>query len=87
MAWSTAMARMLRAGIAAASGDPRAAAARHAAAASAMDAQGMKLHAAAARMRAGELDPRTRHDAAQARARFVAEGVACPERYAAMLAP
>jgi hypothetical protein len=87
MPWSTAMARLLRAGIAAAAGDPREAAARHATAATAMDAQGMKLHAAAARMRAGELDPRTRQDAAQARARFAGEGVVSPERYASMLAP
>jgi hypothetical protein len=81
------MARLLRAGIAAMRTPPAQAAQAYASAAMSLEAEGMKLHAAAARMRAGALDPRRREDAARARARFIEEEVRVPERFATMLAP
>ena len=66
---------------------PAEAAKLYASAATALDAEGMKLLGAAARMRAGALDPRRRDDAARARARFLEEDVRVPERFATMLAP
>jgi hypothetical protein len=87
MRWSSAMARLLRAGLTALRDAPVEAARVYASAAGSLDAEGMKLHAAAARMRAGTLDPRRRDDAARARARFVEEDVRVPERFMAMLAP
>jgi hypothetical protein len=87
MRWSSAMARLLRAGIAALRDAPVEAARVYASAAAALEAEGMKLHAAAARMRAGGFDPRRCDDAARARARFLEEEVRVPERFATMLAP
>ncbi|HEX3343874.1 MAG TPA: hypothetical protein VHS09_04840, partial [Polyangiaceae bacterium] len=87
MRWSSAMAKLLFAGVAALRDPPEGAARGYATAATSLDAQGMKLHAAAARMRAGALDPRRREDAGRARARFVDEEVRVPERFATMLAP
>jgi hypothetical protein len=87
MGWSSAMARLLRAAIASLGDDPARAGLLYASAATALDAQGMKLHAAAARLRAAEVDPRTRGQTARARARFDDEGVRAPERFASMLAP
>ncbi|HEY5241337.1 MAG TPA: hypothetical protein VIJ22_07725, partial [Polyangiaceae bacterium] len=87
MRWSSAMARLLRAGVTAVRDAPEEAAKLYASAATSLDAEGMKLHAAAARMRAGVLDPRRRSAAARARARFVEEDVRAPERFATMLAP
>jgi hypothetical protein len=85
--WASAMARLLRAGVAALRGARVEAAQAYASAAKSLEAEGMKLHAAAARIRAAELDPRRRDDAARARARFVEEDVRAPDRFAAMLAP
>jgi hypothetical protein len=87
MRWSSAMARLLRAGVAALRDTPVEAAQAYASAATSLEAEGMKLHAAAARMRAGVLDPRRRDDATRARGRFVEEEVRVPERFATMLAP
>jgi hypothetical protein len=87
MRWSSAMARLLRAGIASLRDAPVRAAQLYASAAASLEAEGMKLHASAARMRAGVLDPRRRDDAARARARFLEEEVRVPERFGAMLAP
>ncbi|HEY3818807.1 MAG TPA: AAA family ATPase [Polyangiaceae bacterium] len=87
MRWSSAMARLLRAGVSALGSPPEEAAGTYASAARSLDAEGMKLHAAAARMRAGVLDPRRRDDAARARTRFDEEEVRVPERFATMLAP
>jgi hypothetical protein len=87
MRWSSAMARLLQAGVLSLRGEPIEAAKVYASAASALEAEGMKLHAAAARMHAGALDPRRRDDAGRARGRFVEEEVRVPERFATMLAP
>jgi hypothetical protein len=87
MRWSSAMARLLRAGVKALRDAPGEAAKVYASAATSLDAEGMKLHAAAARMRAGTLDPRRRSQATGARARFIEEDVRAPERFATMLAP
>jgi hypothetical protein len=87
MRWSSAMARLLRAGMSALREPPAEAAERYASAARSLDAQGMKLHAAAARIRAGALDPRRRDEGARARARFLEEDIRVPERFATMLAP
>jgi hypothetical protein len=87
MRWSSSMARLLRAGFAALRDEQAGAAQGYASAAASLEAEGMKLHAAAARMRAGALDPRRREDAARARARFIEEEVRVPERFATMLAP
>jgi hypothetical protein len=87
MRWSSAMARVLRAAIASLEGEPLRAARLYSAAACALDAEGMKLHAASARLRGGDFDPRTRLERERARARFVEEDVRVPERFAAMLAP
>jgi hypothetical protein len=87
MRWSSAMARLLRAGIGAMRHSPAQAAQAYASAAMSLEAEGMKLHASAARIRAGALDPRRRDDAARARGRFLEEEVRVPERFATMLAP
>jgi hypothetical protein len=79
MGWSSAMASLLRAGIASlVPGRPSSR--LYASAAEMLDAQGMKLHAAAARLRAGG-------EAERARLCFVEEDVRVPSRYASVLAP
>jgi hypothetical protein len=100
MGWSSAMARLLRAGIASLGSGGAASRLRalggersqtptklYESAAVMLDAQGMKLHAAAARLRAAGIDPRMRAEGDRARTCFAAEDVRAPVRYAAMLAP
>jgi hypothetical protein len=87
MGWSSAMARLLRAAVAALGYDPARAGLEYDTAANALDAHGMKLHAAAARLRAASLDPRMRAEVHRARRRFEDEGVRDVDRFAAMLAP
>ncbi len=89
MPWSTPLAQLLAAGVAATRGQPDVARARLTEAVAGLDAAGLALYAAAARARLGALDG---GEAGQAMVRtatawLTKQGVKRPERFVAMLAP
>ncbi len=87
--WSDALARLLRAGLAAAEGDPAGALEHVAAAEAGFEGADMALHAAAARRVRGALGggETGREHVAAADRRMVAQGIVSPGRVARMLAP
>jgi hypothetical protein len=84
--WTTALAELTRAGAVALRGHPNGAISAYRRAAEALDAAQLPLHAAAARLRLGELLA-DQGLIADAEASLARRGVAEPERMARLLAP
>src|SRR5262249_43949375 len=89
MAWSTGLAALVRAGIAAAEGHVELACARYGEAALQLDAAEMSLYAACARRRQGQVVGASQGEAliAQAETWMRAQGIQDPARMSALMAP